>query len=65
MAEGTKVEPRICMVRTSLTHGDAHENPKPDVCLGRAFFGISGPGLVKKDFFETFRSTKIDGRWRG
>ena len=38
---------------------------KSEFDLGRAFFGICDPGLVKRSFFETFLSQKIDGSFWG
>ena len=45
--------------------GNFNDEKRSDFGLGSAFFGISDPGLVKKGFFETFLSQKIDGRSRG
>ena len=42
-----------------------NDEKRSEFDLGSAFFGISDPGLVKKSFFETFLSQKIDGRSMG
>ena len=42
-----------------------NDEKRSEFGLGSAFFGNSDPGLVKKSFFETFLSQKIDGRSRG